>query len=179
MTAIIPEFTPPYCDIRNPRDCEKANSGQLAILFISLAVMAIGAGGIRPCSLAFGADQFDKPDNPENERTLQRFFNLYYASVGISLMISVTVIVYIQNVFGWIVGFGVAVGFLFLSIVLFLIGSPLFIKTKPNKSMLQDFVQVVSLSWKNKHLALPPEKLDGWYHHNQGSKFVAPTDKLR
>ncbi|KAK1377612.1 putative peptide/nitrate transporter [Heracleum sosnowskyi] len=179
LTAIFPEFTPPYCDIRKPSDCVKANSGQLAILFISLAVMAIGAGGIRPCSLAFGADQFDKPNNPENERTLQRFFNLYYASVGISLMISVTVIVYIQNVFGWIVGFGVPVGCLLLSTVLFLIGSPLFIKIKPNKSMLQDFVQVVSLSWKNKHLALPPEKLDGWYHHNQGSKFVAPTDKLR
>lgn len=179
LTAIVPGFTPPDCDPKKQSNCVKANAGQLAILFTSWAVMSIGAGGIRPCSLAFGADQFDQPDNPKNERTLQSFFNWYYASVGISVMISVTVIVYIQTEFGWIVGFGVPVGCLLLSTILFLVGSPLYVKTKPNKSLLTGFFQVISLVWKNKHLALPPKNSEGWYHYNKGSKFVSPTEKLR
>ncbi|GKD81682.1 NRT1/ PTR family 1.1-like protein [Tanacetum coccineum] len=50
--------------------------------------------GIRPCSFAFGAGQFDRPENPKNAKILQRYINWYYASVGISVMVSVTVIVY-------------------------------------------------------------------------------------
>ncbi|KAK2657662.1 hypothetical protein Ddye_010714 [Dipteronia dyeriana] len=139
--------------------------------------MAIGSGGIRPCSLAFGADQLNNPDNPNNQRVLQSFFNWYYASVGISVIISVTVIVYIQDEAGWIVGFGIPVGLLLLSTILFLLGSSLYVKENANKSLFTGFAQVASAAWKKRHLAINSES-DGLYRHMGSKKLIAPTQKL-
>ncbi|KAF9616501.1 hypothetical protein IFM89_029798 [Coptis chinensis] len=47
---------------------EAATPAQLALLLCAFGLMSIGAGGIRPCSLAFGADQLDKADSPNNGR---------------------------------------------------------------------------------------------------------------
>ncbi|XP_075098275.1 protein NRT1/ PTR FAMILY 1.2-like isoform X1 [Nicotiana tabacum] len=178
LTAILKEARPHPCKLES-ENCQKPDFGQFAFLFSSFALMAIGAGGIRPCSLAFGADQFDNPENPNNGRILQSFFNWYYASVGISILISVTVIVYIQTKFGWVVGFGVPAGLMFLATIMFLLGSALFIRIKANKSLLTGFAQVVVVAWKNKHLSLPPVDSNGWYHHIKDSRFTFPTHKLR
>ncbi|KAF2304840.1 hypothetical protein GH714_039146 [Hevea brasiliensis] len=124
--------------------------------------MAIGAGGIRPCSLAFGADQFDKPGDPKNDKTLQSFFNWYYASVGMAVMVSVIFVVAIQDMAGWVVGFAVPVGFMLLSTVLFLMGSSRYIKVEANKSLLSSFAQVIAAAWKNRHHSLPQMiRIDG------------------
>ncbi|KAA8534948.1 hypothetical protein F0562_029951 [Nyssa sinensis] len=141
--------------------------------------MSIGAGGVRACSLAFGADQLNKPDNPENQRVLQSFFNWYYASVGISIMISVTVIVYVQTTAGWVWGFGVPVGLMLLSTAMFFLGSSLYVKVKGNKNLISGLARVVVVALKNKHLDFPPKNSDGWYHHRKGSMLTAPTEKLR
>ncbi|KAE8709922.1 RNA-binding family protein isoform 1 [Hibiscus syriacus] len=100
--------------------CASPKAAQLALLFSFFALMSIGAGGIRPCSLAFGADQFYNPSDPNNNRVLQSFFNWYYASVGLAIMIAITIIVYIQDKAGWIIGFRVPAGLMFLSTVMFL-----------------------------------------------------------
>ncbi|XP_017981444.1 PREDICTED: protein NRT1/ PTR FAMILY 1.1 [Theobroma cacao] len=178
LTAVLPQARPPDCSSQNLESCASPKAAQLALLFSSFALMSIGAGGIRPCSLAFGADQFNNPSNPKNERVLQSFFNWYYASVGISIMISITVIVYIQDKAGWAVGFGVPAGLMLFSTVMFLLGSPLYIKMKANKSLFTSFAQVIAAAWKNRHSALPPMDSDGWYYH-KGSKLIAPTEKLR
>ncbi|XVF29800.1 hypothetical protein REPUB_Repub16aG0002400 [Reevesia pubescens] len=180
LTAALPQARPPECKDQTLESCASPKAGQLALLFLSFALMSIGAGGIRPCSLAFGADQFYNPSNPKNERVLQSFFNWYYASVGISIMISITVIVYIQDKAGWVVGFGIPAALMFLSTVMFLLGSPLYIKVKPNKSLFTSFAQVMAAAWKNRHLALPPMDSDGviCYYH-KGSKLIEPTQKLR
>eukprot|EP00262_Sarcandra_glabra_P010428 TRINITY_DN25711_c0_g1_i1.p1 TRINITY_DN25711_c0_g1~~TRINITY_DN25711_c0_g1_i1.p1 ORF type:complete len:614 (+),score=84.81 TRINITY_DN25711_c0_g1_i1:213-1844(+) len=178
LTTIIPGAKPPSC-IYGSSSCMSPTPSQLALLFSAFALMSIGAGGVRPCSLAFGADQLDKKDNPNNERLLQSFFNWYYASVGISIMISITVIVYIQDTKGWRVGFGIPVVLMILSTIFFLLGSRLYVKTKANKSLFTGFAQVIVVSVKNRRLAFPPKNVDGWYHHQKGSKIVSPTDKIR
>lgn len=180
LTAIIQKARPPPCDPRLG-NCVKPNPGQIAFLLTAFALMSIGAGGIRPCSMAFGADQFDNPKNPNNQRIIQSFFNWYYASVGVSLMIALTVVVYIQNEFGWVVGFGVPVGLMLFSTVMFFLGSKLYIKLKPNKSLLTGLAQVLVASWKKRHLQLPSENSDGcqYYYHTKDSKLVLPSQKLR
>ncbi|KAM3383068.1 protein NRT1/ PTR FAMILY 1.2 [Capsicum galapagoense] len=178
LTTILKEARPNPCKLELG-NCLKPNIGQFAFLFTSFALMSIGAGGIRPCSLAFGADQFDNPNNPNNGRILQSFFNWYYATVGASVLISVTVIVYIQTQFGWVIGFAVPTGLMFLATIFFLLGSAIFIKIKANKSLFTNFVQVIVVAWKNKHLALPPVDSNGWYHHDKGSTITFPTHKLR
>ncbi|XP_009774738.1 protein NRT1/ PTR FAMILY 1.1-like [Nicotiana sylvestris] len=178
LTAIIKEARPHRCKL-DSGNCQKPDIGQLALLLSSFALMAIGAGGIRPCSLAFGADQVDNPENPNNGRILQSFFNWYYASVCISVLIAVTVIVYIQTQFGWVVGFGVPAGLMLLATIFFLLGFGLFIKMKAKKSLIPGLAQVVAMAWKNKHLSLPPVDSNGWYHHEKDSTFTFPTHKLR
>ncbi|XP_065850940.1 protein NRT1/ PTR FAMILY 1.1-like [Euphorbia lathyris] len=180
LTAIIKSARPPHCDQKdgNLQGCASPNVGQMLFLFSAFGLMSLGAGGIRPCSLAFGADQFDNPKKPQNEKTLQSYFNWYYASVGISVMISVIFIVVIQDMAGWVVGFAVPVGFMFMSTVLFLLGSSRYVRIKANTSLFVSFAQVISAVWKNRHLSLPPNDYDSWYYRS-GSKLVTPTDKLR
>ncbi|CAK7337432.1 unnamed protein product [Dovyalis caffra] len=180
FTALIPNARPPHCAQINGNmdDCVSPKPGQFFLLFSSFLLMAIGAGGIRPCSLAFGADQIDNPTNPKNKRTLQTFFNWYYASVGISIMIAVLAIVAIQDAAGWVVGFGVPVVLMLSSTIFFFLGSPQYIKVKSNKSLVSGFARVIVATWKNKNLALLPMDSAAWYYL-KGSKLVAPTEKLR
>ncbi|CAL9027845.1 unnamed protein product [Prunus brigantina] len=179
-TAIIPHARPVHCNNPLKEKCVSANTTQLMLLLASFGLQSIGSGAIKPCSMAFGADQMDKPDNPKNERVLQSFFNWYYASVGVFVMFSVTAIIYVQTQFGWVVGFGIPVGLMFLSALLFFLGSSLYVKVPPNKNLSAGLVQVIAAAWKNRHLALPvsPKNFDAW-HCIKSSKFATPTDNLR
>ncbi|XP_052115740.1 protein NRT1/ PTR FAMILY 1.2-like [Arachis duranensis] len=176
LTAIIRRARPPEC---HAQACPTPTPPQLLLLISSLALTALGAGGIRPCSIAFGADQINHPENPQNERNMKSFFNWYYVSVGISVMVAVIFIVYIQAKYGWIVGFGIPVGLMIVSATVFFLGSLLYVKVKPNKSLFTGFAQVIAAAWKNRHLALPPNNSEtSWYFKN-GSNLVEPTNKAR
>ncbi|CAI0543370.1 unnamed protein product [Linum tenue] len=179
-TAVFPSARPNPCQQLTPdtKHCDSPEPAQLFLLFASFALMAVGAGGIRPCSLAFGADQFSDPADPNNERTLQTFFSWYYASVGVSVIVSALAIVAIQDRFGWIVGFGVPVVLMILSAVLFLIGSPVYVRVPGDSTLLTGFGRVVAGAWRNRGMAAPTRDSDRWIRR-QGSKLVRPTDKLR
>lgn len=180
LTAMIPRLKPSSCDIFT-QICKSPTSSEMAILVLSFALIAIGAGGIRPCSLAFGADQVDKRDNPNNQRVIERFFNWYYASAAVSVIIALTGIVYIQEQLGWKLGFGVPALIMLFATVLFFPASSLFVKHKASKSLFTGFAQVIMVAYKNRKLPLPSgnSSVHGLYHHKKDSEAVAPTDKLR
>ncbi|CAK9172752.1 unnamed protein product [Ilex paraguariensis] len=179
LTAALPAARPPHCD-QYSDNCIKPTPSHLVLLFSSFALIAISSGGISPCSLAFGADQFDNPKNPNNGRILQSLFNWYYASVAISIMISVIVTVYIQTEVGWNMGFGVPVVLSFLSTILFLLSSKMYVMLKSNKKLMAGFSRVVVMAWKNKDIDFPSKESDDeGYHYDKGSKLVKPTEKLR
>lgn len=178
LTALIPQARPP-CEFENGvESCASPSSAQIGLLISSFVVMGIGAGGIRPCSMAFGADQFDDSEDPNNDMILSCFFNWNYASVGVSVVISVMIIVYVQDKFGWIAGFGIPMGLMLISTVMFFLGSSMYVRVSVNKNLFAGFGHVISAAWKNRHLSLPPEDFDGWYYL-KGSKLVKPTNKLR
>lgn len=79
MSAILPQLRPPPC--KGEEVCQEASTGQLAILYVSLLLSALGSGGIRPCVVAFGADQFDESDPNQKTRTWT-YFNWYYFVMG-------------------------------------------------------------------------------------------------
>ncbi|XP_016444414.2 protein NRT1/ PTR FAMILY 1.2 isoform X1 [Nicotiana tabacum] len=176
LTAMIPKARPSPCDL-SVQACKSATPAQYTLLVSSFMLMSIGAGGVRPCSLAFGANQFDKPDNPNNKRVLETFFNWYYASAMISVLIAMTGIVYLQDHMGWKVGFGVPAIIMFFSGLLFFLASPLYIKQKASKNLFSRLVQVIVVAYKNRKVAYPSE--NSGYHHNKGSEFSVPTNKLR
>ena len=175
---MVPKLKPSSCDIFTQL-CKPSKSSQMPVLVVSFVLMSIGAGGIRPCSLAFGADQLDKRDDPKNKRVLERFFNWYYASAAVSVIIALTAIVYIQDRHGWRVGFGVPAILMLFATILFFLASSLYIKHKASTSLFTGFAQVVVVAYKNRKIPLPSGNSHGLYHHNKDSELVAPTDKLR
>ena len=173
----MPQLKPPSCD-QSSQVCKSATAAQLALLLSSFGLISIGAGCVRPCSIAFGADQLDNKDKPNNERLLESFFNWYYTSIGVSTVLALTIIVYVQDQLGWKVGFGVPVILMIISTVIFLAGSSLYVKVKPSKSLFTGFVQVLVVAFKNRKLSLPQSKSDQ-YCHSHDSNFLVPTDNLR
>lgn len=172
LTTMVPEARPcSHCE-------ESATTPQMAILLSCFALISIGGGGIS-CSLAFGADQLNQKSKPNNPRVLESFISWYIASQAIAVVFSLTGIVYIQDHFGWKLGFGVPAALMFLSTLMFFLISSRYVKQKPHSSLLTGFVQVLFVAYKNRNLSFPPKDSTCMYHHKKDSPLVAPTDKLR
>ncbi|KFK38969.1 hypothetical protein AALP_AA3G183300 [Arabis alpina] len=179
LTAMLPQVKPPPCVGTNCSSVT-ATSSQLALLYSAFALISIGSGGIRPCSLAFGADQLDNKDNPKNERVLESFFGWYYACSSVAVLIAFTVIVYIQDHLGWRIGFGIPAILMLVAGILFVFGSPLYVKRNVSKSLFTGLAQVAVAAYVNRNLSLPDHN-DSYdcYYHLKDSELKAPSDKLR
>ncbi|KAL7616400.1 protein NRT1/ PTR FAMILY 1.2-like [Lactuca sativa] len=173
LTTVIPGAKPPVCNVRVPGSCASSTPLQYGLLFLAFMFMSVGAGGVRPCSLAFGADQIDRKDNPKRERVLESFFGWYYATAIVAVLIAFTGIVYIQDHQGWRVGFGIPVVLMFLSTFVFVVAYPLYYNVKVEKSMFTSFCKVISMAWKNRNLTLPCLSV------SDTNGKTMPTDTLR
>jgi proton-dependent oligopeptide transporter, POT family len=69
----------------------------------SLLLIAIGAGGIKPCVSANVGDQFDA----SNSHMLPKAFDAFYASVNAGSVLSILLIPYLNRHYGGAVAFGV------------------------------------------------------------------------
>ncbi|KMT10401.1 hypothetical protein BVRB_5g115290 [Beta vulgaris subsp. vulgaris] len=152
LTAVIAELHPPHCD--TAESCIGPTTGQLAFLLGGLAFLIIGAGGIRPCNLAFGADQFN-PETESGKRGINSFFNWYYFTYTFAIMVSVTIVVYIQTDISWGIGLAIPAFFMFLSSAFFFIGTKIYVMVKPQGSPLVSVVQVIVAAVKKRQLELP------------------------
>ncbi|KAF7124185.1 hypothetical protein RHSIM_Rhsim12G0201000 [Rhododendron simsii] len=179
ITAMIPRARPPYCNQLKAESCNSPTGSQYATLLFSFVLVSIGAGGIRPCSVAFGANQVEQRNTPNNERVLEKFFSWYYAATAISVMGAFTFIVYVQDHAGWKVGFGVSAILMFLSALSFFIASPFYIKQKATMSLFTNFARVIVVCVKNRKVALQSGESNLRYHHMNGSTLSEPTNKLR
>ncbi|GMI76863.1 NRT1/ PTR family 3.1 [Hibiscus trionum] len=151
LSAILPQLRPPPCT--GEQVCQQATAGQLAILYGSLLLGALGSGGIRPCVVAFGADQFDET-NPKQSTKTWKYFNWYYFVMGASILLAVTVLVYIQDNIGWGWGLGIPTIAMFLSIITFVVGYPLYRHMDPAGSPFTRLLQVCVSAFKKRKLAM-------------------------
>lgn len=151
LSAVLPNLRPPPCKIN--QICKEADSSQLAILYVSLLLTALGSGGIRPCVVSFGADQFDEND-PEQKTTTWKFFNWYYFCMGASVLLANTVIVYIQDNIGWGWGLGIPTVVMFLSIITFIFGYPLYRKMEPSGSPFTRLLQVCVAAYRKRNVPM-------------------------
>ncbi|PSR91259.1 Protein NRT1/ PTR FAMILY 1.2 like [Actinidia chinensis var. chinensis] len=178
LTATIPHLKPPPCE-QLKHSCNSPTASQLAVLFSSLGLISVGAGCIRPCSMAFGVDQLDSKENPNNERNLQSFINWYYASTGLSAVLALTIIVYIQDHWGWQVGFAVPAILMAFSTLVVLLGSSIYVKVKTSQSLFTGFVQVLVVAFRKRKISLPPSNYDDSCHQNCEMKLLSPSESLR
>ena len=61
--------------------------------FIGIALIALGTGGIKPCVVALGADQFKVPEQAAQMAT---YFAMFYASINFGSMISTVATPYLR-----------------------------------------------------------------------------------
>nr|TKR98146.1 protein NRT1/ PTR FAMILY 1.2-like isoform X2 [Populus alba] len=179
LTTIIPGATVPSCAQFSSRCSNDATTPQLLFLYFCLGLMSIGAGGIRSCSLAFGADQLSKRDSLKHAGILESFFSWYYVISSASVFISMTCVVYIQEAMGWKVGFGVPVVLMILSTLSFFLASPIYVKPKAKASWLIGFARVLVASFRKRRIELSSTDTDELYHLRKGSALVVPSERIR
>ncbi|KAK4777003.1 hypothetical protein SAY86_005691 [Trapa natans] len=155
LTAAIPELHPPKCGygIEN-MNCTGASPWQMFFLISGLGFLVVGGGGIRPCNLAFGADQFN-PNTPSGKGGINSFFNWYYFTYTFAVMVSVTGIVYVQSDVSWAWGLAIPAFLMFFSCFLFFAGSSIYVKVRPDGSPLTEVVRVVVAAIRKRKMELP------------------------
>ncbi|KAK6942131.1 Proton-dependent oligopeptide transporter family [Dillenia turbinata] len=154
LSAILPKFRPPPCPTQ--QNCVDASSLQLWVLYLCLLLTILGTGGIRPNVVTFGADQIDMTKSKVASRSWN-FFNWYYFSMGMATLVALTIVVYIQDNVGWGWGLGVPTIAMALSVIAFVLGSPLYKKLKPAGSPLTRLAQVIVAAVKKRKVIVPSD----------------------
>ncbi|EHA8591284.1 hypothetical protein COCNU_scaffold040709G000020 [Cocos nucifera] len=180
LSASVPAFLPSSCEAFV---CPEARPTQYAILFIGLYLIALGTGGIKPCVSSFGADQFDDTDPAERVKK-GSFFNRFYFSVNIGALVSSSFLVWVQDNYGWALGFGTPTLFMVLAIVSFFSGASLYRFQKPGGSPITRVCEVVVASLRKWKVDVPHyssllDELPGKASAIKGSRKLEHTDELK
>ncbi|KAF8765639.1 hypothetical protein HU200_008131 [Digitaria exilis] len=161
LSALLPSLRPTPCGhASNPGDttCPRASGGQLAVLYVSMLCMCLGTGGIRPSVVAFGADQFDEQKGAEAwAHRKRRYFNVYFFTMGSATLLALTLVVYIQDNVGWGWGFGIPAISMFVSILVFVVAYPLYVRAKPGGSPFTRLAQVLVAAFKKRNAEVPED----------------------
>ncbi|GLU16345.1 hypothetical protein SLE2022_327830 [Rubroshorea leprosula] len=122
MSAVLTSLNSYGC--KNTNDLASCSPSQLIVmLFIfSIYLVAIGQGGHKPCVQAFGADQFDGKHLKESIAK-SSFFNWWYFGISIGALLSILIIVYIEDNISWALGFGILFILMLVGLVIFLVGT--------------------------------------------------------
>ncbi|CAG7871409.1 protein NRT1/ PTR FAMILY 2.11 [Brassica rapa] len=193
LTAAVPQLHPAPCG--TALSCIGPSGGQIAFLLLGLGFLVVGAGGIRPCNLAFGADQFN-PKSESGKRGIDSFFNWYFFTFTFAQILSLTLIVYIQSNVSWTIGLTIPVVLMFLACVIFFAGDKLYVKIKASGSPLAGIAQVIAVAikkrglkptkepWLNLYNYYPPKYANSKLKYTDQFRFLdkaailAPEDKL-
>ncbi|KAF7819641.1 Protein NRT1/ PTR FAMILY 5.8 [Senna tora] len=108
-----------------------------SFLIGSLYLISLGQGGYNPSLQAFGADQVDDIDDTDEELPSSKdedkskkktlFFQWWYFGICGGSLLGVTIMSYIQDTFGWVLGFAIPALSMALSILVFSAGSPIYL----------------------------------------------------
>ncbi|KAJ7947754.1 protein NRT1/ PTR FAMILY 2.7-like [Quillaja saponaria] len=117
LTAAVDTLRPKPC-AEELNMCKPPSKFQYSVLYIGIALTAIGLGGTRFTISTMGANQFDKPENQGI------FFNWYFFTLYTASVVSFTGMVYIQDSVSWALGFGLCGVASLIGLTIFFIGIP-------------------------------------------------------
>ena len=103
--------------------------GREAGIYLGLALIALGAGGIKPCVSAFVADQFDHLD----EKGLAKVYGYFYwaVNVGAAAAFAIIPVVAGNPSLGYRWAFGIPGIFMAVAAAVFWVGTPLYKRLPP------------------------------------------------
>ncbi|KAJ0890233.1 putative proton-dependent oligopeptide transporter family, MFS transporter superfamily [Helianthus annuus] len=161
LTAAVKMLHPPHCV---DALCVGPTPCQMAFLLTGFTFLIIGASGIRPCNLAFGVDQFN-PHTESGQQGIASFFNWYYFTFTFALMVSLTIIIYVQANINWVIGLAIPAFFMFISCILFFVGAKIYVIVQPDGSPLTSIFQVLVATIKKRKLAVPNDPSHSLFNH--------------
>ncbi|WOL01891.1 protein NRT1/ PTR FAMILY 2.7-like [Canna indica] len=177
LSAAIKSLRPPHCAFGSST-CESSSAGQIAFLYLAVALLSVGTAGTRFNVLSMGASQFDKVENQNI------FFNWYFIVIYAAGIIGSTVFVFIEDSISWTLGFGLSAAINAISIVVLLLGAKYYRKPAAQGSPFTGLARVV-VAAANKWNVEVPQENPNYYHGEGGSGNdktnldFAPTQSLR
>ncbi|HEY8212277.1 MAG TPA: MFS transporter, partial [Myxococcaceae bacterium] len=129
-------------------------------LFAGCSLIALGAGGIKPCVSAFVGDQFSK----EQEHLLQRAYGWFYFSINAGSIGGQALIPKVLAWYGPEWAFGVPGLAMALALGIYVIGRKLYVKVPPTGKDPNSFGAVLMSSGVNLKAAeqrFPPDAVNG------------------
>ncbi|KAK3223302.1 hypothetical protein Dsin_010327 [Dipteronia sinensis] len=142
---------------------------------MGLGLLCVGSGGIRPCIILFGVDQFD-PTTEEGAKGINSYFNWYFITITVVILITTTVVVYIQDSVSWVIRFGIPTMLMACSIVLFLVGTRIYVHVKPEGSIFSGIAHVFVAVYKKRRFKLSDDGVDN-FNVNVHSVYYDPSLK--
>lgn len=128
LSASLPSLRPAACS--TPSCHSGTTTFQVAFFFSALYLVAFAGGGFKPCTQAFGADQFD-PLDPAERKAMSSFFNWWYFGICVGTFLSLSTVIYIQDHLSWGLGFGIPCAAMAVGFFLFLLGAATYRHTTP------------------------------------------------
>ena len=99
-------------------------------LLLGLSLLAVGAGGIKPCVSAFVGDQF----GPNQDLALRKVYGWFYWAINLGAAAGFFIIPIVRNRAGYSWAFGVPGIFMALATLIFWLGTKHYIRQPPKRA---------------------------------------------
>jgi proton-dependent oligopeptide transporter, POT family len=103
--------------------------GKMVCLFIGLALIAFGSGGIKPCVSAFMGDQF----RPDQGHLMQKAYGAFYWSINLGSFFSFLVIPWVKDHHGYSWAFAVPGILMGIATFIFWLGTKKYVRVPPSR----------------------------------------------
>jgi POT family proton-dependent oligopeptide transporter len=103
--------------------------GKLICLYIGLALIAFGSGGIKPCVSAFMGDQF----RPDQSHLIQKAYGAFYWAINLGSFFSFLVIPWVKNHHGYSLAFAVPGLLMGIATFIFWLGTKKYVRVPPSR----------------------------------------------
>lgn len=121
-------------------------------LYVGLALIALGAGGIKPCVSSFVGDQFNK----SNQSLIQKVYDLFYFSINFGSFFSSLLIPWVLPRYGASVAFGIPGILMAIAVLVFWYGRHYYVNVPPTiKTGTAGFLTVLWYALKNQKSKKP------------------------
>ncbi|PON58652.1 Proton-dependent oligopeptide transporter [Trema orientale] len=146
--------------------CEPHKPFEIAMFYISIYLIALGNGAPEPALATFGADQFDEED-PKEKQSKASFYSYFYVALNLGCLVAETILVYIENMGYWVVGFWTCTISAIVAYVFLLSGTLRYRHFKPSGNPISRFSQVIVASMRKSNQNLPSNEEELYEDHSK------------